>query len=196
MKMQVKFLSGPLAASCKGHLCASKTSSMAPVRRSHSRHRAENGVGGDGPFVSLRVSTSSMGEGHRGGASARALSRIDVIYAQKVIYDALAESVRASQRLQKAAGGPRCTCMRNLYSRSVVGSRPGGMQKGTRCAPSSSDLAQRRGCPRNCKWRAFLDEPLEHAPGRSRMALSREPGDLPATQHVPGPRVEGIWSMI
>ena len=105
-------------------------------------------------------------------------------------------AVRALQRLQKkAASGARCTCTRNLYSRSVVGSRPGRDVKGNAVRASASNLVQRRGCPRNCRRRAFLDEPLEDTPGRSRRALSREPGDLPATQHIPGPRVEGIWSM-
>ena len=106
-------------------------------------------------------------------------------------------AVRALQRLQKkAASGARCTCTRNLYSRSVVGSRPGRDVKGNAVRASASNLVQRRGCPRNCRRRAFLDEPLEDTPGRSRRALSREPGDLPATQHIPGPRVEGIWSTI
>lgn len=52
--------------------------------------------------------------------------------------------------------------------------------KGTRCV-----LAQNRGCPRNCRRRAFLDGPLDDTPGRSRRALSRKPGDLPATHLVP-----------
>ena len=103
---------------------------------------------------------------------------------------------RVAAIAKKAASGARCTCTRNLYSRSVVGSRPGRDVKGNAVRASASNLVQRRGCPRNCRRRAFLDEPLEDTPGRSRRALSREPGDLPATQHIPGPRVEGIWSTI
>ena len=77
----------------------------------------------------------------------------------------------------RVVGGDRAGRVALLHPASIVAL---SSAKGTRCV-----LAQNRGCPRNCRRRAFLDGPLEDTPGRSRRALSREPGDLPATHLVP-----------
>jgi hypothetical protein len=173
-----------------------RSARSAPLPRRSLRRSRQARLHAVRPLASSPVSTSSKGKGHCGGASARPFSRFDVIYGQKVICGARAERCARRGDCKNAAGGPRCTCRRNLYSRPIVGSRPGRDAKGNAVRARVLDLVQRRGCPRNCRRRAFLDEPLEDTPGRSRRALSREPGDLPATQHIPGPRVEGIWSMI
>ena len=77
----------------------------------------------------------------------------------------------------RVVGGDRAGRVALLHPASIVAL---SSAKRTRCV-----FAQNRGCPRNCRRRAFLDGPLEDTPGRSRRALSREPGDLPATHLVP-----------
>src|SRR5262249_12508531 len=61
------------------------------------------------------------------------------------------------------------------YSRAVVDAHIVGRKR-----ERGEGFARSRGCPRNCKRRALLDQPLEPADalGRRRKAATREPGYL------------------
>ena len=54
-----------------------------------------------------------------------------------------------------------------------------GGSKGNAVRDRSWNRSRFRGCPRNCKRRAFRQLPLGSNPGRRRKAATREPGDLP-----------------
>jgi hypothetical protein len=148
-----------------GHAAASgqKTPPWSAERR--RRTRSQGCVPRD--IVALDA-TSSLPDRTRGASPTR--------LRRKPIASAFAECVLAVPG-DRVMGGNRAGRVALVRPASIVAL---SSAKGTRCV-----LAQNRGCPRNCRRRALLDGPLDDAPGRSRRALSREPGDLPATRLVP-----------